>query len=204
MPDIPDNTVLRLVVSILLPESVLAQNVFYAVFRDTGASADADDLLSDLVDYVETMYNELNSYVNSTAAAAGLQVYLYDAVSDDWDEVGALQWTDAFVGSGDMLPHGATAVIHAKTTDPDVQATKYLPGLQEGNSAESDLGAPAIAAYVAFAIDWVQDDVGALTGGDIEPGVWSVKNNAFFHFNNIAIVNHVIGYQRRRKPGVGI
>lgn len=204
MADIPDNTVLRIVVSILLPDNVLAQNIFYTLFRDTGASADADDVVSDIVDYVETMYDEVASQINALAASAGIHVYNYDAGDDDWDEVGSTTWVDTFAGGGDMLPHGAAAVLHAKTTDPDVQATKFLPGLQEVQSAGSDLIAGAITAYTAFVVDWIQDDVGTATGGDFEMGVWSPKNSAFFHFNNIGIVNHIIGYQRRRKPGVGI
>lgn len=204
MTDIPDNTVLRLVASILLPDQVIAQNVFYLLFRDTGASADADDLLSDCVDYIEGIYADFNGYIMATAAAAGLQVYNYDAVDDDWDEVGSLPWTDGFSAGGDMLPHGVAAVLHAKTTDPDVQATKYIAGMNEASSEGSDLITAAITALVLIVSDWVQDDVGAATGGDLQPGVWSPKNTAFFQFNNIGVVNHLVGYQRRRKPGVGI
>lgn len=204
MTDIPDNTVLRVVASMLLPDQVIAQNVFYLMFKDTGASADADDLLSDLVDYIEGVYYEFRGYMNTSAIAAGIQVYMYDAGDDDWDEVGALPWADSFADAGEMLPHGASVILHAKTTDPDVQATKYIPTLGESACENSDLSPTGITAAILMVVDWVQDDVGALTGGDLQPGVWSPTNSAFFHFNNVGVVNHIIGYQRRRKPGVGI
>jgi hypothetical protein len=136
--------------------------------------------------------------------AAGLKVYNYDAIDDDWDEVGDSVWVDTFIGGGDMLPHGVAGVIHAKSLDPDVQGAKYIGGIVETQHETAGFVAQAMTAMVDFAQIWTQSFVGSATGGDFVPGVWSVVQTNLRLFSGVEIVNVTAGYQRRRKPGVGI
>jgi len=201
---VADGAILRIVASILFPESVIAQNVFYAVFADTGTSDDEADVVTDLGTWLEDMYDHLDGECIATLASGGFKVYNYDSIDDDWDEVGADTWADTFAGAGDMLPHGVAAVIHAKTTDPDVQAAKFLGGLTEDTQDNSILEATPLAELANFANEWTAPFVGAATGADFAPGVWSVAQQNFFLFNGVEVINATLGYQRRRKPGVGI
>lgn len=201
---VPDGAILRVVASLLFPESVIAQNVFYAVFADTGASNDDDDVISDLVDWIEGIYANLNAQIQLDVSATDIKVYIYDATDPDWDEVGSDVLSDAFAGTDEMLPHGVAAVQHAKTTNPDVQATKYWGGFDEDTQNKSIVTSTATTALVAAGLDWVTAFVGAATGGDFGPGVWSPTMTNFLLFNGVYVTNGYMGYQRRRKPGVGI
>lgn len=201
---VSDGAILRIVASLLFPESVIAQNIFYTVFTDTGTSDDEDDVISDLVTWIESMYTQLNSWMNDEIAGSQIQVYYYDSVDDDWDEVGSEPITVAPTSNNDMLPHGCAGIMHAKTSNPDVQATKYFGGLTEGSCTGSSLGALLTAKMVDLGDAWVAPFVGGITGADFGPGVWSTAKTNFFLFNGVFVINGDIGYQRRRKPGVGI
>ena len=201
---ISSGTILKVVASMLMPDNVIAQNVFYAVVTDLLTSDDEDDVVADLVTWVEAMYTELDVYVSTDIASSDIKVYEYDPTDDDWDEVGTDTWTDSFASADDMLPHGVAAIAHAKTIDPDTQATKYLPGWGEGSCVESDLSAGAQTAIANFCGVWTAPFGGTATGGDFSPGVWSTVGVVFKLFNEAFVVNGVVGYQRRRKPGVGI
>jgi hypothetical protein len=199
-----DGTILKVVVSLLLPDSVIAQNVFYSVVTDLVTSQDELDVVTDLVTWVETMYTELNTRISTTASSSDIKVYEYDANDEDWDEVGTDVWTDGFSNVEDMLPHGCAALLHARTTDPDTQASKYIAGFSEVSCLDSDLNAPVITDLGDFGEAWVTAFVGTETGGTFGPGVWSTADAVFKLFSGTYVVNGLISYQRRRKPGVGI
>lgn len=201
---VPDGAILRVVASFLFPESVIAQNVFYAVFADTGGSDDEDDVVSDVIDWLEGAYTEVISAIVDEVTTTQVQVYLYDPIDEDWDEVGSAPWSVTFTNSADMMPHGCAMIAHAQTMDPDVRGTKYIGGIGDGAADASALTAPIIALLVAFADEWVAPFVGAATGGDFGPGVWSPTQVNFFLANGTISANGDVGYQRRRKPGVGI
>lgn len=201
---VADGAILRVVASLLFPENVIAQNVFYCVFADTGTSDDEDDVVDDLATWVEDMYDHFNTVIADTVDLTGIKVYNYDVIDDDWDEVGDAVLSDSFGSGSDILVHGVAMVIHAKTTDPDVQAAKFIGGFSEPNTEDGLFVASALVTGVNFAVEWSTAFVGAITGAQFGPGVWSVKNQNFFLFSGTEVINAIPGYQRRRKPGVGI
>lgn len=201
---ISSGTILKVVVSLLMPDSVIAQNIFYTVVTDLITSDDEGDVVSDIQDWVEAMYAPLNNYIVLGVEASDFKVYEYDPIDDDWDEVGADTWVDGFANASDMIPHGVAAISHAKTIDPDVQGTKFIPGFGDTVFIESDLSAGGVTAMGNFNDVWVTPFGGTATGGDFVPGIWSTVGVVFKLFNGNWVVNGVAGYQRRRKPGVGI
>lgn len=201
---VSSGTILKIVASLLMPDATIAQNVFFAVISDLVTSDDEDDVVLDMVDYVESMYFQIIDSVSLSVAAAGLTVYVYDHVDDDWDEIGTTSWEDFFAGTGDMLPHGVAGIVHAYSIDPDVAGRKYVAGLIESVCSNSDLSGAAITELGLFGDLWTTPTTGTATGGGIAPGVWSVAQQNFKPFLNDYAVNGLVGYQRRRKPGVGI
>lgn len=201
---IASGTILKVVASILMPDNVIAQNVFYTIVTDLVTSDDEADVVDDLVTWVEAMYDEIATGISDECAASDVKVYEYDPADPDWDEVGVAVWVDTFALVTDMLPHGAAQIIYAKSTNPDVQAGKYIAGLGELTCVGSDLDNGAITRGLAFAGEWVAQFVGLETGGTFDPGVWSTARTEFLLFNGNVILNGLVGYQRRRKPGVGI
>lgn len=201
---VPTNAILRIVGSLVLPDNVIAQNVFYALFDNDGGSNDEDDVVDDLADWLDDIYTEIDSQMDTEITPSLVQVYVYDSVDDDWDEVGtgALSFTPA--SAQEMLPHGVAAVLHARTVDPDVLATKYFAGFTEPMQDASSWGSGTTAAVLLAGLQWVTEHVGSATGSSFQPGVWSVAQTAFKAFSGTIVLNGDAGYQRRRKPGVGI
>ena len=201
---ISSGTILKVVASLLMPDSVIAQNVFYSVVADLVTSDDEADVVDDIITWVEAMYDNIKANIVSGVTTSDVKVYEYDSIDDDWDEVGSDTWSITMSNGNDMLPHGVAIVCHAKSLDPDVQATKYIPGFADSLITESDVQGGAVTTTALFCADWVTAFTGAATGGDFGPGVWSTVGTVFKLFNGDYSVNGQVGYQRRRKPGVGI
>ncbi len=200
---VPTGAILRVVANLLFPESVIAQNVFYTLFDNDGTGNDEVDVLSDLGDWIEAIYTTLNTYMDNDVTLSHATVYIRDVVGGDWDEVGFETLTDAFAGVAYMLPHGAACVLHAKSSNPDRQGAKFFGGFIDEIQNQSVIIAPGITALIAAGVQWVQDFTGAATGSNFDPGVWSPTDNVMYQFSGTLDVSNYIGYQRRRKPGVG-
>lgn len=200
---VADGTILRIVASLLFPDNALAQNIFYVVFTDSGASNAVEDVLSDLSDYIFAVYDEMATGIQAAINLTDIKVYEYDGVDEDWDELGVEFPGDDFTGAGDGMPNGVAYLCAAETTNPDVTARKYIGGGVESNSTDNDLTGPLITALTALVEEWIAPFTGAATGGLFGPGVWSPTKTNFFLFNGVGSVNVQVAYQRRRKPGVG-
>lgn len=201
---IATNAILRAVLSLALPDSVIAQNVFYAMFDNDGGSDDDDDVIDDLVDWIEDIFSSMLGAMSSQASLSDLKVYVYDSVGGDWDEVGTGIPAGVGTGVADMVPHGVAGLMHGYTTNPDVVGSKFLTGIQDTSVADSDITAGVLTNIVLAGADWLADFTGAATGSNFNPGVWSVTKTAFYEFQDKLVVNGQVAYQRRRKPGVGI
>ena len=204
MADLATDTILKIVVSMLLPESVIAQNVFWALFENTGGSADEDDVMDDLADWVEAVYSDFLIKLDTEWSLDDIAVYQYDAGDDDFDEVGKQSVTGVGLVALDFLPHGAAIVTNANTTDSDVQGRKFWTGFTEGANANGLVDGAMFAAIALVVDEWISPFVGAATGSDFVPGVYSLTRAAFSAFNQDSTFNIPWGYQRRRKPGVGM
>lgn len=197
------DTVLRVVASLLMPESVIAQNIFYTLLTGGAGPYDDDDVVSDIKDWIEDIYTSWASIGDSNVDLNTIQVYKYDSIDDDWDEVGDEVSSVVGLVAGDLLPHGVAGYTIVRSTDPDVSAMKYWAGLTEASQTEGSWVGATLTQMLAMNAIWLADDTGAITGANFNPGVWSVKNNSFFEFIDTHLVKGSPAYQRRRKPGVG-
>lgn len=201
---ISEGTILRIVGSMLFPDSVIAQNVFNAVLTTAGGSSAEVDVVADMADWLEDMYFHLLAYISDTATSTDVKVYEYDDIDDDWDEVGSDTWTAAFGNAEQMLPNGVAVIVHARTTDPDVQGTKYLGGMGEDRVHENDIAGALATVALDFLDEWITPFVGSASGATFTPVIWSPTGTVAVAMSGTGYVNAQVGYQRRRKPGVGI
>lgn len=196
--------ILRVVAELIMPGSTVAQNVFYAQFNDTGGSNADQDVVDDLVDWVDDIFNQIVNQMSDTITAGEVKVYQWDALDLDWDEIGSNVATFAPADVGEMLPHGVAAVMTGRTFDADVNGRKFFAGFSEGEQDGSYWVALALTNLLLAGAQWLTTFAGTATGSTFYPGVWSVAQVVFRRFVDNLIVNGVAGYQRRRKPGVGI
>ena len=204
MGDIADKAILRVVATLLFPDSVVAQNVFYVMFNDDGTSADEEDVLDDLVDWIEGAYDTIKTYLVSAITMDDIHVYVRDTGENDWDEVGVKDVNVTMSGGSDMIPHGVAALLHMGTTDADVTGSKFIGGIIDNSLTTSDFTSGVLTALALWGLEWVGNFVGTATAATFNPGVFSVAKNAFFVSDQIGLLNAQCAYQRRRKPGVGI
>lgn len=198
-----EGTVLRIALSYLLPEDVIAQSIINLVLTGGGGPFDEDDVLDDVKDYIDDILTEWALLAADSVETTLIQVYEYDTVDDDWDEVGIRVPTIDGSLAQDMLPHGVAAFTQGRTLDPDVSGSKYWPGFTEVSQADGRWTGGVVLGIGDIAVAWVDAQVGAASGATLTPGVWSVVETNFHPFNGIVVVNALPAYQRRRKPGVG-
>lgn len=201
---ITDGTILRIVASLLWTDGNINQNVFNAVITGAGAPWDAQDVVDDAEDWLDNMYANLVGVMSDEIDGNEVVVYEYDAVDDDWDEVGSQSWTFNPTSTPDELPRGVAGLVRLWSTDPDVQGKKYIPALTEGSVDEGLISASVVTQLLAFAADWYTPFVGSTTGGTFTPGIWSVAQTVFKAGIDHVATSTIAAYQRRRKRNVGI
>lgn len=116
--------------------------------------------------------------------------------------VGDIAWTTWGGGTAtsDGLPQGAAAVVNLPTYNSGVQGRKFVGPLVEGRQNNGILDTTALTALAAYAIDVITTMV--VSTETFSPGVMSSKLGQFVVYAG-SIIPSVIGYQRRRKSGVG-
>jgi hypothetical protein len=196
--------ILRVVATIAWDDGNIMQNVFNAEIVGTGGPFADEDIVDDAVAWVVNMWVNIAGNVSDQANSSQVQVYKYDVVGDDWDEVGTGVWTQAFSQSLDQIPRGAAALLTARTTDPDVLGKKYIGGLCENSFDDGLVNVARLVELLALAADWITDFTGGTSGADWDPGVWSVAGKVLLGFVDQIVASAIPAYQRRRKRGVGV
>lgn len=201
---ITTGTVLKAVVSMLWTDGEIAQNVYNFVITGGSGPWDEEDVVSDIIDYLDDLYATITLYVSDNLDGNSVYVYEYDSVDDDWDEIGSdsFSWDPTQVSEN--LPRPCAGLVRVWTTDPDVQGKKYIPGFTEASVVDGVLAGAVLPAMVDFGDTWWAPVVGALTTGTITPGVWSVAGTVFKAAIEHYAVNAIVAYQRRRKRNIGI
>lgn len=196
--------ILRVVASLLWTDGNVNQNVFNAVLTGGGSPWADADVIDDAEAWLDNMYANLSSDVSDEIDGNEVIVYKYDALDDDWDEVGSQAWTWNPTQTSEQLPRGVAALARLWTTDPDVQGKKYLPGYTETSIVDGLFAASPITNILAFAADWYNPFTGASSGATWTPGIWSVVGTVFKAAIDHVATSTIPAYQRRRKRNVGI
>lgn len=196
--------VLKIVATMVWVDAEIMQNVFAAKITGTGGPFDDDDIVSDAAAWLENMYDNLVGVVTQDLAGTQVQVYKYDSVDEDFDEVGHDVWTFDPEQVAEYLPKGVAGLINAATENPDVQGKKYIGGFAETATADGRFEAGPVINLLAFGADWVLSFVGGTSGATWSPGVWSPTDLDIYILDGLLSVSTIPAYQRRRKDNVGI
>lgn len=202
---IQDGAILRVVAQFIWGDGEINQNVYNVIVTGAGAPWDEQDILDDCEDWLDEMYLNTRDLQAPDLTGGSTIVYEYDAIDDDWDEVGTNAF--GFTGNGGAntgLPRGVAGLVTAKSSDPDTDARKYIPGLTEGGLVSELWDAAVITALLLYGADWVTPFVGAAGGGTFTPAVWSVVGTVAKALIGTLIVPTIPAYQRRRKNNVGV
>lgn len=199
-----EGDIIRVVASLVFPDDVIMQNVFHLVLTTIVGDGDEDTVSEDLADYVERVYSEMDSEISEDISSSDVKLYVYDDIDDDFDQIGTEVWALPTLAGTDFIPHGVACVINLFTTDPDVQGRKFFGGWKDARVVDGAWVGVSTTAQLLIGADIVASFNGGPSANVYTPGVWSPTRTNFYAFNGVFVLNTTPGYQRRRKPGVGI
>lgn len=206
---VTDGDVVRVSVNISLPDLVIAQNIFYWQLDDPDSDNPGNAAVtSNLGTKLTSMYGEIEPNLPDSVTILDAAVDRVEWETDHWEvkeNVGVD--TLAIVGDdavNDMAPHGCAGVITAHTSRPQTRGRKFFAGLLEGQFVDSDIGGTLLTALTDLGIEWLIPEALAVTAELIPVilGQSGVSAGLIYPILGLT-VNSIIGYQRRRKPGVG-
>jgi hypothetical protein len=197
-------TILRVVAIMQWLDGTIVENVYNATIAAGTTPIDPDDVVDDAADWVADMMANLTARMSDNLDGVEVKVYEYDAVDDDWDEVGGKTWTWNPTGVSEPLPYGIAALVNGRTTDPDLSGKKYLPGVTENDNDDGQLSSALLTALALYFIDWYTYFSGAAADLEYQPVVWSPTRTLAYPMSGEGTIPANPAYQRRRKVGVGI
>ncbi len=196
--------ILRIVATMAWTDGNIMQNIFAAVLSGAGGPWDEADILADAGAWLDNMYDNLTTNIAETLDGSQVEVYVWDPVDSDFDEVGTATWTWDPSQVSHELPRGISYLATGYSTNPDSIAKKYIGGWTEGGISVGLFNAGITVQMALFILDWITAFVGAASGATFTPGVWSPTDNAHYVFSGGTLASPIPAYQRRRKRGVGI
>lgn len=196
--------VLRVVATMVWTDGQINQNVFNAVIGGSGGPYDESDIVDDALAWIANIFANAVTSISDEADGSQVQVYVYDAGDDDWDEVGNIGWTFDPSNAADQMPRGVAGLVTTGTSDPDVQGKKYWGMFTENAAVDGLWVAGQLVTFLAMGADWVLPFVGGTSTADWIPGIWSPTHTNFYPSNENLIASAIPAYQRRRKQGYGV
>ncbi len=194
---------LKVVSTLAMPGLTIAQNVFYARYT-AAAVVDEDDVTDDMLAWVDDMFAGVQTILADVVSLSEVTVYKKVTVSPlEFEQIGNLPGARIGLSTDHALPNGVALVIRVGTVALRSIARKYIGGINEGVSDGPDWAASALAGGAAFLADWIAGPA-TVSGRTYEAGIVSTKDGLFKTFLPTGIVSSIPGYQRRRKPGVGV
>lgn len=196
--------ILKIVATLVFSDGNVIQNVFSILLSGAGGPWDDLDVSSDVLDYIDNLYDQFVNQIDDDLDGTDVDVYVYDPGDQDFDFVANEPWDWVGLSNGSSMPRGVAGLVNAPTTDPDVNAKKYLGGWTEEAFSAGTFTGGSLAEIVDWATAWIAAGVGAASGATLTPGCWSVKDLDHYSFRGAFATTAIAAYQRRRKRGVGI
>ena len=204
-----DGDVVKVVQEIEMPGNQIGANVFYWELDDpTPDNPSTAQVLTALLTRLQAIYGTVDQNLSTD-----YEFPVFSAEKIEWDgtkwetteNLGEGLTAEAGESATEATPHGVAAVVTATTSRPQTRARKFIPGFIRNDVVDSNWAAGALTALNAFATSWLTDQ--AVVGNAyLVPVVVSVAGpTAGTVFALVTgVVAGISGYQRRRKPGVGI
>jgi len=195
--------VLRVVVTFDMPAVTVAQNVFHVLYQGQDALSETA-VVAGMLAWADDMYDQFASVMSQNVSMNSVEVSkLISSAPAVYMSIGTIPGTFVGLVPEQSVSHGVALVARAGIFLTSKLARKYIPGIAETFVEQETWGTQTLAAATAFVIDWLAGtSVGV--GNDFIAGVYSVVEQGFEALGGLAAVSTIPGYQRRRKPGVGI
>lgn len=200
-----DGDVLRVTCNFELGDGTQYQNVYHFIRDGTDPYSDASHGQS-LEAKMEDAYGELVGLVNAdvTEQLCFVDRIEFDEIVDEWrvvENIATFTPTFTPTGTGDVLPYQVSPYVVFKTQRPKSVGKKFLFPIEELQQDSTIMVGGAVTAITAYATSILaainMGGDATLTSCIVRTGVQSVL------LLLVAVVNDVLGSQKRRRPGVG-
>ena len=202
---IVDQDKLRVSCNFELGDGTQYQNVYHWIRDGTDPISDANHIAG-IKAKVETAYADIVAQVPTDVVEQLCFVdrVEYNEIVDEWrvvENIGTFTPTFTPTGGTEGLPYQCAPYIYFKTIRPRTVGKKFLFPFAEATQTDTIIAAPGVAAMVAYATELLVDIV---LGGDATLAIGVPRTGVGVWYNFlVAVVQDVLGTQRRRKPGVG-
>lgn len=200
-----DGDILRVSTNFELGDGTQYQNIYHMIRDGTDVFSDAAHVAA-IKSKMESMYASLVGQVLSdvTEQLSFVDRVEFNEIIDEWrvvENIGTFTPAFAPTNAGDGLPYQAAPYIIFKTQRPKSVGKKFLFPFAEDQQDETILTGTAVTQMVAFGVSVLNAQS---LGGDatLTMGIVRTGVQTFLNFL-VAVVNDVIGSQKRRRPGVG-
>lgn len=180
------------------------QNVFHwAVNPDLPVVADLAET-SDIAMLMNYLYGTILVQWADNCQVISHKSELWDDVTQAFD-----LYTEASVSGlvGSQVAHAVSGGVAAVLAVPIVgggrSARKFIGGFSEAGIADGSWNSFVISALAQFGINWVLGYVAPMTY-TFAPRIYRHATKEFAELTPTVNIDTLAGYQRRRKPGVGI
>jgi len=199
--------ILRVAVTGTSPQASVFQNVWhYSATSGTGGNPDV--VLAGLAAQHAIAWADMGARISDEYTWTLYEMWKRDIINQRWDGISVLDVSD-FAGSSvnDPVAHGVAAVGRVVTNSFRRQGRHFLPGVTELQIVDGLFQAAALTDMADYMSDFAETEIaGGITLDwctyNTTPGspVFQTESLA----TNTVIANEIPGYQRRRKPLVGI
>lgn len=197
------NDTIKVVLTWLLTGDDFAQNVFH--FSIDGALPADDQAWLDLITaWVVAVFDTDDDVMSDECSLNEINISVLNQTTGEFDP--AIQGVaGAFTGASTstMLPHGTGPVLERFSTNPRSTGRCFLPGLPTGGQADGQISSGFLTSLLAVATRMATNYNGA-GGAILVPRIFSRGTLATNAVTGAVRVSATPGYQRRRKPGVGL
>lgn len=200
-----DGDILRVSTNFELGDGTQYQNIYHYI-RD-GTDPFSDEAHINVIEQrMESMYDAIDDLVTSdvTPQLSFVDRVEFNEIVDEWrvvENIGTFTMDFTPTEATDALPFQSAPFIVLKTQRPRSVGKKFLFPFGEAHQDGTVLTGGAVTAMAAFGATLISS---LALGGDVtlQSGIVRTGVQTFLNFL-VAVVNDVIGSQRRRRPGVG-
>ncbi len=200
-----DGDILRVSANFELGNGTQYQNIYHFIRDGTDPFSDAAHITA-IQAKLSLAYADIVVQVKDdvTAQLSFVDRIEFNEITDQWEvveNIGTFTINFTPTGTDHALPFQSSPYVIFKTQRPRTVGKKFLFPFIETMQAGTILEAAAVTAVTAYGAEILAAiELGGdatLTAGVVRTGVQS-----FFNFL-VAVINDVLGSQRRRRPGVG-
>lgn len=196
---IPLNADLRVVPTFDIAGVTKAQNVYHLRHMSSEEQTDVD-VIDACTNWVIALMDNMVAELSDQLTLEKVEVYIWELT--EWNPVGVGTTAWAGESTSPRMPAGMSVMMRAYKPRSGYADRKFLPGLTEASAFGDELSGAIVTTAALAAADWITS-YSDPNGVDLLGVYWNRVQHVAVVYVSSSVATQM-GYQRRRKPGVGL